>query len=149
MNSNYEQYIQEACILLKEIEGATLQQVLINTVQNEFNVVYLKTNNGVYCLQGEMGGEYLGIHSKSEMPEITNIDGFVICTYEPFKKFEGHEISQTRQIGTAWNGHGFEINFKGLHTTSMLIQSIYCGSYPEALDDCLRLGVGDYQNEMC
>ena len=147
MSENYEQYIDEACKLLKELEGAFLEQVLINTVQDEFNVVYLKTSKDVFCLQGEIGGEYLGVRKLAEMPEITSDDGYEITKYSPFEQFEGHEIVQTRQLGTAWNGHGFEINFKELHTKSMLVQSIYCGSAPKELDDCLRLGVGIYKNE--
>ncbi|MFT6422929.1 MAG: hypothetical protein ACJA2K_001666 [Thalassolituus sp.] len=53
MTENYEQYIEESCKLLNELEGAHLEQVLINTVQDEFNVVYLKTSQGFFCLQGE------------------------------------------------------------------------------------------------
>ncbi|MEQ3694606.1 MAG: hypothetical protein ABNH16_13535 [Thalassolituus sp.] len=147
MTENYEQYIEESCKLLNELEGAHLEQVLINTVQDEFNVVYLKTSQGFFCLQGEIGGEYLGVRKLTEMPGITAEDGYAISKYAPFEQFEGHEIAQARQVGTAWNGHGFEFNFKGLHTKSMLVQSIYCGSAPKELDDCLRLGVGVYQNE--
>ncbi|MFD2177084.1 hypothetical protein [Veronia pacifica] len=147
MDKNYERYIEDACKLLGDLEGALLEQVLINTVQDEFNVVYLKTSKGNFCLHGESGGEYLGIRNLIEVPKLTNEDGYAISTYPPFQQFEGHEIVKVRQIGTAWNGHGFEFNFKGLHTISMLVQSVYCGSAPDNLDDCLRLGIGMYQNK--
>lgn len=147
MTYDYENDVNEACATLPDLEGATIISIRINVVDPEFNVVYLETDKGVYSLQGEVGGEYLGVHRLDELPEITDQDGYIICRYQPFNIFEGCVISQARQIGAAWQGHGFEFSFSEIPTKSMIVQSIYCGAKPEALEDCLRLGVGHYENE--
>ena len=147
MSYDYQTEVELACNLLGDLEGATLLSVRINVVEPEYNVVYLDTSNGVFALQGEVGGEYLGVHRKAEMPDITDEDGYIICAYPPFEEFVGSVISQARQMGSIWHGHGFEIAFKGIPDKSMMIQSIYCGSEPEGLTDCLRLGIGYYSNE--
>ncbi|WP_108650239.1 hypothetical protein [Dongshaea marina] len=147
MEYNYELYIKESNTLLPVLEGACVKTILINVVDPEFNVVYLETDKGVFSLQGEMGGEYLGVHRRSELPEITNQDGCIICKHQPFNMFEGKTISQARQIGAAWHGHGYEFNFEGVFNRTMIVQSIYCGAQPKGLGDCLRLGVGYYENE--
>lgn len=147
MEYNYEEYVKESNILLPELEGALVETILINVVDPEFNVVYLETDKGIFALQGEIGGEYLGVHRLTELPQITNQDGYIICKYPPFNMFEGKTISQARQIGYAWHGHGYEFCFEGILTRTMIVQSIYCGSKPPDLEDCLRLGVGYYENE--
>ena len=146
MSDDYEQYTKESSQLLCELEGTTLISVLINVIDPEFNVVYLETDKGIYSLQGEVGGEYLGVHKLEELPEITSQDGYIICKYPPFEIFVGRNIVQARQIGTAWNGHGYELSFGGMFTQTMIVQSIYSGSKPGDLDDCLRLGIGNYEN---
>lgn len=147
INYDYTKDIESSCTLLSDLEGAVLEAVLINVVDPEFNVVYLQTTQGIFALQGEVGGEYLGVHRLDAMPEVTNQESYIVCKYEPFEKFVGNSISQARQIGTAWHGHGFEFTFNGCTNKSMIVQSIYCGSKPEQLEDCLRLGVGLYENE--
>ena len=133
--------------MLPDLEGSTIISIRVNVVDPEFNVVYLKTDKGIFSLQGEVGGEYLGVHLLNELPEITNQDGYVVCKYRPFEISEGCKISQARQIGGAWQGHRFEFSFSEVPTKSMIDQSIYCGAKPEGLEDCLRLGGGHYENE--
>ncbi len=147
MMQKYEACMKESNTLLRNLEGALLKGILINVVDPEFNVVYLETDKGNYALHGEVGGEYLGIHCLAKLPEISELDGYIICKYSPFNIFEGRTISQARQVGTAWQGHGYEFSFDGLLTKTMIIQSIYCGTKPQHLEDCLRLGVGHYENE--
>ena len=76
MSYDYEKDTKEACALLEVLEGAMVLSILINVVGPEFNVVYLETDKGVFSLQGEVGGEYLGVHRMSELPELTNEDGY-------------------------------------------------------------------------
>ena len=147
MHEDYEGYTKESSKLLPKLEGATLHTVLINVVDPEFNVVYLGTSNGVFALQGEVGGEYLGVHECPDLPEITNQDGYIICKHQPFERFVGKTIAQARQIGDVWNGHGYELAFSGEENHTMIVQSIYCGVEPKELSDCLRLGVGVYENQ--
>jgi hypothetical protein len=145
MNYDYQKDIDESCKLISNLEGAVLNDFLVNIVEPEFNVVFLDTNKGVFALQGEVGGEYLGIRILSEMPSLVDDQGYIICHYPPFQMFVGKTIGQARHIGTAWNGHGFEITFIGMAEKSMIIQSIYSSPKPEKLEDCLKLGIGNYE----
>ena len=144
MSYDYTNDLQHACRLLPKLEGALIQTILINVVEPEFNVVFLKTDVGDFQIHGKIGSEYLGIEECKSFPEVMNEDGYIICSYPPFAVFEGKRITQARQIGTVWNGHGFEFSFDGIHDKTMIIQSIYTGEKPEGYDDCLRLGIGTY-----
>ena len=142
MYADYEAYTKESSKLLPKLEGATLHTVLINVVDPEFNVVYLGTSSGVFALQGEVGGEYLGVHEFPELPEITNQDGYIICKHQPFERFVGKTIAQARQIGDVWNGHGYELAFSGEENYTMIVQSIYCGVEPKERLSSISCGIG-------
>jgi hypothetical protein len=72
---NYPKLIEESSALMPVFVGKTLMSsVLINVVEPEFNVVYLNLDNEYFSIQGEIGGEYLGIHRLTELPEITDQD---------------------------------------------------------------------------
>ncbi|MDP2596396.1 hypothetical protein [Alteromonas stellipolaris] len=146
MNYNYAEDIAEATKLIEALEGSVLTKVLINVVEPEFNVVFLDTSNGVFAVQGESGGEYLGIRHIKDMPSLVSEQGYIICEYPPYNAFLNHTICQIRQIGTAWNGHGLELSFQGITDQTMIIQSIYSGDKPKDLEDCLRLGIGQYSD---
>lgn len=62
------------------------------------------------------------------------------------EQFIGHEVSGVRHIGSQWNGHRFEIDFKIIPDKTLLLQSIHTGSEPKDLSDCMRIGVGSYIN---
>jgi hypothetical protein len=147
MEYQYEKHIEESCSLLAGLEGAIVAQILINIVDSEFNVVFLDTDKGVFSLQGEMGAEYLGIRRLDLMPKQTDDEGYIVCPYQPFEYFFGKEIIQIHQIGEAWNGHGFELCFDNEPEKTIIVQSIYTGDKPKNFDDCLRLGIGNYQFE--
>ena len=147
MEYEYDKYIKKSCQLLPTLEGAIVLQILVNIVEPEFNVVFLKTDKGVFSLQGEKGAEYLGVRKIDLMPELTNNQGYIICPHEPFECFLGGKIIQAHQIGEAWNGHGFEFCFENMPDITMIVQSIYTGDKPKEFEDCLRLGVGNYQFE--
>ncbi|NNK84392.1 MAG: hypothetical protein HKO91_02415, partial [Desulfobacterales bacterium] len=79
MEYEYKKYIKESCKLLPELEGAIVSQILVNIVDPEFNVVFLKTDKGIFSLQGEMGAEYLGVRKLDLMPEQKDDEGYIIC----------------------------------------------------------------------
>ncbi|MDA9981973.1 hypothetical protein N9H39_04415 [Gammaproteobacteria bacterium] len=147
MEYQYEKYIKESCKLLPELEGAVVSQILVNIVDPEFNVVFLDTDKGVFSLQGEMGAEYLGIRKLDLMPEQTDDEGYIVCPYEAFEYFVGKKVIRVHQIGEAWNGHGFELCFENEPEKTIIVQSIYTGDKPKEFEDCLRLGIGNYQFE--
>ena len=147
MEYEYKKYIKESCKLLPELEGAMVSEILVNIVDPEFNAVFLKTDKGVFSLHGEMGSEYLGVRKLELMPEQTDDKGYRICPYETFECFVGKKIIQAHQIGEAWKGHGIELCFEKMPNKTMIVQSIYTGDKPEEFEDCLRLGVGNYQFE--
>jgi hypothetical protein len=144
MPYNYPELIKESSKLIPDLIDRTLENVLINVVNPEFNVVYLVFSDATYSIHGEIGGEYLGIHKLSEPIEVMEKDGYIITEFEPFKIFVGHKIAQIRQMGVAWNGHGYEVSFYGIPEKTMIIQSMDVEGRPEELVDCLRLGVGFY-----
>ncbi len=144
MPYNYPELIKESSKLIPNLIDRTLENVLVNVVDPEFNVVYLIFDDETYSIHGEIGGEYLGIHKLSEPIEIMEEDGYIITEFESFKFFVGHKIAQVRQTGVAWNGHGYEFSFYGIPEKTMIIQSMDVEDRPEDLLDCLRLGVGCY-----
>jgi hypothetical protein len=148
MSYDYEKYIKDNDPLLREMEGAVLISILVNIVDPEFNIVYLQMSSGIFSVHGRIGGEYLGLHRLSEMPCATSpSDDVIICRYPPYDIFEGCTLSQARQMGSAWHGHGFEFSFSERPTRSMIVQTIYCGAESKGQNDCLRLGIGCYENE--
>ena len=145
MEYNYPEDIKLALLIMPELKGALILGIRINIVVPEFNVVYLNTDRGVFAIQGHVGGEYLGIVKLDTFPEITYQDGYEVREYVPFQEFVGKIISQIRQVGEAWNGHGLELSFEGEFNRTMIVQSIYAGNRPDQYEDCLRLGIGVYQ----
>lgn len=141
---DYSNDVNAAVRLLDDLEGALVARILVNVVIPEFNVVYLITDRGCFALQGEIGGEYLGIHKLDDEPIEVKEDGYIISSYQPFSQFERRRIVAARTFGEVWNGHGFELSFEGIVDKTMLVQSIYSGEKPTELEDCLRLGIGHY-----
>ena len=148
MDYDYPQLIKERTIDLVEIEGQVLENVLINVVEPEYNVLYLNVSSGWYSACGEIGSEILGFKKLEESPiEGATSQSSWVGPYEPFNIFIGKKIKNTRHIGEAWNGHGFEISFESMADRTLIVQSIYTGTEPEGLGDCLRLGIGQYSYE--
>lgn len=143
---NYTERIAQSRSVSHELEGKTLKQFLVQVIEPEFNVAYLIFEDGsAYAVQGEFGSEILGIHRLSEIPaEARHEENSWTKRFRPFEQFIGRRIEQVRVIGEAWNGHGFEFSFEGIANRTMIIQSIYTGQPPDNLDNCLRMGVGQY-----
>ncbi|OGV43464.1 MAG: hypothetical protein A2X48_02195 [Lentisphaerae bacterium GWF2_49_21] len=131
--------------LIKKMIGAVVKEIRVNIVDPEFNVVYLQTDKGVFAIQGEIGGEYLGIYLLEVLPEITNQNGYMIVSYPVYDCFIGRRICEVHQIGEAWKGHGIEICFETIPERTLIVQSIYSGDKPKDCEDCLRLGMGVYE----
>ncbi len=147
MEKEYQNCLIRNEELLKELQGELLKGLLINIAIPEFNVVYLKTKTQNFSIYGQAGSEYIGIHKIEKWPEEESNETSVICKYPPFEIFLNHKIVAARQIGAIWNGHGFELSFEGIYDKTLIVQSIYTGEVPAGLGDCLRLGIGYYQNE--
>lgn len=142
---NYPELILKKTADLLKIVGLTLEKTLINYVADEFNVLYLKADGRWFAAQPEIGGEILGFHELGTSPtEGPTSDGSGIVNCAMFERFIGARVTAVRQMGEAWNGHGFELSFYGIVDHTLLVQSIHTGSEPEDYSDCLRLGVGSY-----
>ena len=141
---DYEAIIRERCADLELLIGKTLQDALVNVVEPEINVVYLKTEESWFSIHGEIGSEILGIHKiDSDVQE--KIEGiFMIGHLSILDQFIGLKIARARHIGEAWNGHGFEFSFKELPDKTLIVQSIYTGTETKDFYDCMRIGVGTY-----
>jgi hypothetical protein len=140
---NYPRLIAKACAELPNVEGQVLVDALVQTIDPEYNQVWLVFEDSTYVIYGRVGSEYLGIE-RGDVPTGEEPEGVRIERHEPFTRFIGRRLLQARMIGEAWNGHGFEFTFEGLTDYSMLIQSIYSSPKPDRAEDCLRLGVGHY-----
>jgi len=142
---NYPELILQKTADLPKIVGLSLEKALVNYVADEFNVLYLKAGGRWFAAQPEIGGEILGFHELGASPkERQTSDGSGIVSFVMFDRFMGAQVTAVRQMGEAWNGHGFELSFDGIVDHTLLVQSIFTGSEPEDYSDCLRLGVGSY-----
>ena len=145
MDYDYPKLIAERSAALKEIEGQTLEKVLVQVVAPEFNGLYLQLTQGWYVASGEIGSEILGFHKMAEAPIVNRMSDLTwVGPFQPFDIFVGKKVALARHIGEAWNGHGFELSFEALPDKTMIVQSIYTGSQPKEFNDCIRLGIGQY-----
>ena len=129
---------------LKQLEGRTLREVVLQSVEGEINVVLLVTDAQIFSVEGAIGGELLRLVLATP-PEVPG-SGPSYEQYEPATSFLGTRIVQARPIGEAWNGHGLELSFEGLPDNTLIIQSIYSGDAPSGFHDCLRVGVANYSH---
>lgn len=142
---DYGALVAAADTAIQSLAQRRLLRFFVQVVSHEFNVAYLVLEDGAVAVQGQVGGEVLGVFPLEELPVEGGVgDGISVISYPAFKPFEGRSIAKARTIGSAWNGHGFELSFVGMCEQTMLIQSIYAGPRPPDSDDCLRLGVGSY-----
>ena len=146
---NYPKVIAEASKLMPELQGATILDISVQVVTPEYNSLTIATDAGVFEFIPEIGGEIVGIHKIEKLPELGDYREhgdllFKKGHFQPFEAFIGKQIKHVRMIGEAWNGHGYEISFRGLYEKTMIIGSIYSGDTPKDFNDCLRLGIGTY-----
>jgi hypothetical protein len=143
---DYPKIIKEQCSALPEVVGKTLNKVLVQVVRPEFNVVFLVFEDACYAINGRIGTEIIGI-ARIDSPPVEGMESSMTITkpFKPYDLFLDRRVSQVRMIGEAWNGHGFEFSFEALPNRTLIIQSIYAGSWnDQELHDCLRLGIGYY-----
>ncbi|GAA3586783.1 hypothetical protein [Marinobacter xestospongiae] len=142
---NYSELTLQKTADLPKIVGLSLEKVLVNYVADEINVLYLKAGGRWFAAQPEIGGEILGFRELGVSPiegATSDVSGIMNCAL--FERFTGAKVTAVRQMGEAWNGHGFEVSFYGIVDHTLLVQSIHTGSEAEDYSDCLRLGVGSY-----
>jgi len=145
MNNNCESYLNASRKIADSLCGLRMQSVLVHVVEREANVVYLITEDGGFAIDGALDGEILRIAQLQTTIEVLRGSGMKIIEYPPFGVFLQHRIHEVREIGLPWKGHGWEISFEGLSGKSMIVQSIYAAPKPEGFENCLRLGVAEYQ----
>lgn len=98
-----------------------------------------------YSVHGLLGSEVMCFKRRElQFQEKVVNEGSVVCRLPILDQFVGLEVAEVRQIGEAWNGHGFELSFKDVPDKTLILQSIYTGSEPKEFDDCMRIGVGNY-----
>jgi len=143
---DYQALTAEAETRAKELVGRVLVGVQVNVIEPEFNFVHLETDAGGYAIRPEIGGEYVGVRKLDGPLNFESSDGSHLIPYAPFTRFIGKRIAEIHTIGKAWEGHGFEICFENMPNHSMLIMSMESAVTPEDYSDCLRLGIGEYDN---
>jgi len=145
MEYDYGKIIKECSSDAALVKGQRLDSALANVVADEINVVHLCFGGMWYSVHGLIGSEVMGFKRREQQfhEEVIN-EGSVICRLPVLEQFVGLEVVEVRQIGEAWNGHGFELSFKDVPDKTLILQSIYTGSEPKGFDDCMRIGVGNY-----
>ncbi|MCG7549253.1 hypothetical protein [Pseudoalteromonas sp. Of7M-16] len=145
MEYDYKKIIKEGSSDLGSIKGLRLDSALANVVADEINVVHLLFDGVWYSVHGLVGSEVMGFkRSLEQFQEESSNEGRCVCRLPMLEQFIGFEVVEVRQIGEAWNGHGFELSFKDVPDKTLILQSIYTGSEPEDFNDCMRIGVGNY-----
>lgn len=139
----FEQVVKEAKRKLEMLEGRTLRKCVVDIVEPEFNIIYLVFSNSIFAIHGANASEVIDIHQIDEIDSRLYKEGRA-KEFSPFNIFLDRKICSARCMGEEWNGHGFELSFEGLLNKTMLIQSIYTGNQPLDLNDCIRLGIGNY-----
>lgn len=144
---DYPKIIARSKPNIEKLHGALVEEIVVQIVDPEFNVLFLKTDRGAFAMQGAIGSEIVEVVAlESPFPEIATEEGMSVTRHPHFDRFISHRIESIREIGEAWNGHGYELSFSDIFDASMIVQSIYCSPKLEGLEDCLRLGVVSYQN---
>jgi len=145
MTYDYIKILAEHTIELASIKGHIIKNATANIVGGEINIVFLLINDTWYSIHGLIGSEIIGIkRTDNDLKSMHDLRDNTHCNLPVLNQFIGLKIIQSRQIGEAWNGHGFEFSFEGVPEKTLLIQSIYTGSEPKDFNDCLRVGVGNY-----
>lgn len=142
--NRYQQREQAFRDSLDQLIGRILRSVRLQIVAPEINVVVLEFADATFCIQGQIGGELLDLVQASPSASPDPVIGLRHEIFEPAAHFLGHEVSQARAIGEAWNGHGLELSFAKLPTKTLIVQSIYAPLAPDGFDDCLRVAVVSY-----
>lgn len=129
---------------LRGLDGRRLLEVLIQVVEPEINMVFLRFEDALYAVVPWDGGALVQLTEwDNELPTDLGPGAW----YQPFDQaaaFRGCSVKQARAIGCAWNGHGIEISFSGELSRTLIIQSIESGEPPRGFVDCLRVGVANY-----
>jgi len=126
------------------LEGRLLREVVLQIVEPQINVVFLRFDGAMFAVQGDLGSELLTVFAHEGEPPS---DIGPAAWYERFDAaeiFHGRLVKQVRPIGAVWNGHGIEISFSGITDRTLIIQSIYAGDRPNDFFDCLRIGIATY-----
>jgi hypothetical protein len=129
---------------IRALEGRTLREVVLQIIEPEINMVFLRFEEAWYAVVGQLGSELLQVYRHDgEPPDDLGPSAW----YERFDAaalFHGRMVQQARAIGAAWNGHGIEISFAGVLDRTLIIQSIYAGAVPTGFVDSLRVGIASY-----
>ena len=129
---------------IRALNGRRLREVVLQIIEPEINLVFLRFEDALYALYPWRGGELLRFVAwDKEIPTELGPGAW----YQPFDHaavFHGCSVKQVRAIGGAFNGHGIEISFADALEQTLIIQSIESGDVPRGFGDCLRVGIADY-----
>ena len=145
MSYNYEPIQRASHRIAEALSGQLLTSIHVHLVDGEANVVYLISNRNGFVIDGAADGEILRIARLDASIEELRQSDMNIVDCRPFGIFLQHQVREIREIGLPWKGHGWEISFEGLFGKTMIVQSIYGAPKPEGFENCLRLGVAEYQ----
>ena len=129
---------------IRGLEGRRLLEVVLQVVEPEINMVFLRFEDALYSVKPWRGGELMQVAVWDEdLPTGLGPRAWY-QSFDEARPFHGCSVKQARAIGGVWNGHGIEISFSGALDRTLIIQSIASGDMPKGFVDCLRVGIGNY-----
>ncbi len=133
--------IAEFSSLVHLIEGSKLLDVSVQVVADNFDIIYLKTDNGNFAVSGKVEDEVIRVEQCDSFPVVSKENNMQINRYAPFEIFTGDTISEIHKTESAWGGHGFEFRFTDTTSQSMIIQSVEINTKLNTTINRLRLGL--------
>ena len=144
MTYEYKQMIEDHCIDFESLKGHRIYKLFANICVDEINIVYLNINKQWYAINGLIGSEIMAFMLLDKEIKETYEESSCTCPLPILEQFKGLKIVNIREMGEAWNGHGFELSFENEPNKTLILQSIYTGADPTDFGDCIKIGVGNY-----
>ena|SRR5688572_28568447 len=135
--------------MLKTFVGSRLTAVRVEVLYGQLNQVFLRLNERVVSIHGDIGGEVLKIVDTDSLPELgIPYEGKMIWQPTQAEPFIGKLIAAARVVGEAWDGHGLELAFERESTRTILITSVESPENDTQTHDALRVAFTNYLIEL-
>ena len=134
--------------VLRTFVGCRLVSMRVEVIHGQLNQVFLRLDERVMSIHGDIGGEVLKIIETDRLPDLGADEGTMIWQPVQIETFVGAAIAAARVVGETWTGHGLELAFTGHSTRTILITSVKSPENDSQVHDALRVAFPNYLMEM-